>query len=59
MRQAILKQRINIRALTLNYGTLLADGAAEIWGLGHFLGKPLDPAAAGIAVAPELRQQKS
>jgi len=59
MRQAILKQRINIRALTLNYGTLLADGSAEIWGLGHFLGKPFDPAAAGIAVAPELRQQKS
>ncbi|TSA41934.1 MAG: hypothetical protein D4R57_00025 [Verrucomicrobiales bacterium] len=53
-----LARRSDVRTLTVNYGSLLADATPEVARLAKFLGDPFDQVAAGSAVRPELRRQK-
>jgi predicted AlkP superfamily phosphohydrolase/phosphomutase/tetratricopeptide (TPR) repeat protein len=50
--------RPEVRALTINYGDLLADPAASVTRLAQFLGDPFDAVKAAATVRPELQRQR-
>jgi len=53
-----LEARPEFRTLRVHYGELVAEPAAVVERVAHFVGAPFDCAAAVCSVRPELRRQK-